>query len=291
MSNIYDKVLKETFKELFDSLSKIILKLDVKLIEVLYPELQITLGREPDFIYKVRDKEGNEFILHIELQSQNDRNMLERMILYYALLWNIYRLPVMQFVIYIGDKRMNMNNSLSHFNVFYMYNLLDMKEIPCDEFLSQDIGEAVVLSVLCDMKGRNREEFIKMMLKRLQEIDKESKLLFEKHVKQVSVLSRLRGLEEIFKKEVESMPVTIDISKDVFYIEGKKEGIREGKKEGIREGIREGLLEGIHDVLEIKFGSEGLRLMERIKVVRDVERLESIREKIKKAKSLDEIGI
>jgi hypothetical protein len=78
MSNVYDKVLKETLKELFDVLSSVVLKLDVKLVEALSQKLQMTLEREPDLVFKVRDRQGEEFIIHIELQSSNDTKMLGR---------------------------------------------------------------------------------------------------------------------------------------------------------------------------------------------------------------------
>jgi predicted transposase YdaD len=64
----------------------------------------------------------------------------------------------------------------------------------------------------------------------------------------------------------------------------------EGRQEGRQEGRREALLDWIADILEIKFGTPGLRLMEQVKEIEDVKELESVKEKIKRTGSLEEIG-
>jgi hypothetical protein len=158
--NIYDRVLKETFLELFVPLSRLALKLDVTLIETVPCKLEKTIEREPDFVFKVKDNQGRVFLLHIELQTENDRKMLERMALYHILLWSIYKLPVMQYVLYIGKKKLGMKNKLKHFGVDYRYNLLDIRSIDCEIFLKEQTSEGVVLSVLCDRKEMKRAELV-----------------------------------------------------------------------------------------------------------------------------------
>jgi hypothetical protein len=288
MSNVYDKVLKETFKELFDVLSSVVLKLDVKLVEALSQKLQMTLEREPDLVFKVRDRQGAEFIVHIELQSSNDAKMLGRMFLYHALLWHIYKLPVLQYVLYIGHQEVKMQNTLNHFDLSYKYNLLDMKTIPCEAFLSREQGEAVVLAVLCDTGNKDKTEFVHELLKRLWEIDNHSRLLFERHVKQAVVLSRLRGLNNIILEEMNIMPITINIEEDSLYKKGMQKGLEKGIEKGMQKGITMSL-DAIAFLLEVKFGGDGLRLMNQIRTVKDMEKLEKIMGLLKNVQSLKEL--
>ena len=75
--------------------------------------------------------------------------------------------------------------------------------------------------------------------------------------------------------------------------EGRKEGIIEGMKEGMKEGRKEGLKEGLYNtlslVLDMKFGTDGIALMEKVRKIDSIERLETIIKTIKTAKKIDEI--
>ena len=72
-------------------------------------------------------------------------------------------------------------------------------------------------------------------------------------------------------------------------IEGKREGERKGKLEGRLEGKIEGLKEAIEIGLELKYGVEGLKLLERINNISLVEKLEAIKEAVKISKNREEI--
>ncbi len=62
-----------------------------------------------------------------------------------------------------------------------------------------------------------------------------------------------------------------------------------GRKEGRIEGRIEELSKVIGDILEIKFGKEALVYMEKIEKIKDLEELTKIKEKVKWAKSLEEV--
>ncbi len=70
---------------------------------------------------------------------------------------------------------------------------------------------------------------------------------------------------------------------------GRAEGKVEGKVEGRVEGRIEGLKEAIEIGLELKYGVEGLRLLERISKIVVIEKLEAIKEAVKISKNLEEI--
>jgi hypothetical protein len=70
---------------------------------------------------------------------------------------------------------------------------------------------------------------------------------------------------------------------------GRAEGKVEGKVEGRVEGRIEGLKEAIEIGLELKYGVEGLRLLERIGKIVVIEKLEAIKEAVKISKNMEEI--
>ncbi|MBF0466226.1 MAG: hypothetical protein HQK88_04725 [Nitrospirae bacterium] len=93
------------------------------------------------------------------------------------------------------------------------------------------------------------------------------------------------------------MPVTIDITKDELYLDGKevgllegeRKGLLEGKREGLFEGKREGLLEGIDGMLELKYGLNGLELMNMVRAINTIDKLEEFKNLIKNAGSVSEL--
>ncbi|WP_295102981.1 Rpn family recombination-promoting nuclease/putative transposase [uncultured Candidatus Kuenenia sp.] len=72
-------------------------------------------------------------------------------------------------------------------------------------------------------------------------------------------------------------------------MEGREEGRAEGAIEGERKGRIEGLIEAIEIGLELKYGVNGLRLLERIRKIAVIEKLESIKEAVKISKNMEEI--
>ncbi len=70
---------------------------------------------------------------------------------------------------------------------------------------------------------------------------------------------------------------------------GFRRGEKEGKKEGREEGWRKGLIAAIELGLSIKFGDKGLRFLPTIQELKDIGRLEMIKETIKATDNLSEI--
>jgi len=71
--------------------------------------------------------------------------------------------------------------------------------------------------------------------------------------------------------------------------QGLQEGLQEGLQQGLQEGLQQGLLDGIELALEIRFGSEGLKLMPQIYRIQDLGRLRTIRNALRTAERLDDI--
>ncbi|MBF0344248.1 MAG: Rpn family recombination-promoting nuclease/putative transposase [Nitrospirae bacterium] len=68
-----------------------------------------------------------------------------------------------------------------------------------------------------------------------------------------------------------------------------EEGERKGKLEGRFEGKLEGLIEGIEGMLEIKYGDNGLELMDVVRSLGNVEKLEAFKGLIKMTASIEDL--
>jgi predicted transposase/invertase (TIGR01784 family) len=142
-----------------------------------------------------------------------------------------------------------MKNSVSFFGFHYSCEIIDTKQLDPDIFLDSDDPDEIVFSILAGLQTKEEQlKIIRRILYKLQLISGEEKFVLQKGVSQLEVLSLLRG-EETQKnviKEVNIMPVTIDITKDQRY----KQGVEQGKLEGKLEGNLETKLEIAADMLK-----------------------------------------
>ncbi|WP_045211369.1 hypothetical protein [Desulfonatronovibrio magnus] len=68
-----------------------------------------------------------------------------------------------------------------------------------------------------------------------------------------------------------------------------EKGIKQGVQQGVQQGRQEEILEGIEDLMEVKFGESGLRLIPEISRIKSLERLREIKKIIKDSKAIDEV--
>ncbi|MBF0539506.1 MAG: hypothetical protein HQL03_14770 [Nitrospirae bacterium] len=85
------------------------------------------------------------------------------------------------------------------------------------------------------------------------------------------------------------MPITIDLDEYEVFKDVFTKGELKGRQEGRQEGRLEGELKGIEWMLEIKYGSEGLDLMDMVRPIDKVDKLDEFSELIKKSTSVVEL--
>ena len=187
--------------------------------------------RESDIVFKYDNK-----IVHIEIQNNNHPKMELRMLRYFSdILFEYQDYEVSQYVIYIGKEKCSMRETIVKNRISYSYDIIDVKEISCEELLYHENPSAVALSILCDFEGKDKQMVINTILKRIRKLTKDDDREYKNYLEKVTILSTNRDLEENVKKGANMLAV--DIEKIPFYQDGKAVGLKEGIDRGIEKGI------------------------------------------------------
>jgi len=221
LAHDYDKILKENIASLLLPLTEKYLGIKIKDSRELKDKLQTTIEKEPDFIRVVRTEQEEEFILHIEFQTQDEEGMIFRLQEYFGLLRRKHQLPVKQFVIYLGQKPSKMQTRLSPEEVFTGFSLRSLRDYSYENLLDSQLPEEIILAVLSDFRKQKPMEVIRQILGRLREIGTDE-ITLRKYIRQLAVLARLRNLTKETQKQIQDMGLTYNITEDYLYQEGQK---------------------------------------------------------------------
>ena len=151
-----DIISRDTLKRLTTDFAHHLLGLDAEAIELLETQNQRIEDRRADLVARIRETDGEEFLLHVEIANNNTTDMPLRMLRYYTdIRFAGHRGPIRQFLIYIGADRLTMLAGLDESGLLdYRYGLINMHRIDCAGLLVQDNPDALVLAVLCDFGDR-----------------------------------------------------------------------------------------------------------------------------------------
>ena len=112
--------------------------------EFLNVELPAVHSRRVDLVLLLADGA----ILHIELQSRNDRKMAFRMAEYWLLLKRLYLRPVRQVVLYVGPGRPRMSSRLDEDNFQFYCPVVDIRKIEAAELMRSGNPGDLALAIL-----------------------------------------------------------------------------------------------------------------------------------------------
>jgi hypothetical protein len=169
MAQDYDKIFREVLRDIFPAVARKVLGIPAGGYKPLPGDLQYTSEREADQVWEVTPADGQSFILHCEFQSSNDRQMLPRMMLYHAFLHYQRRLPIRQFVLYVGRDALNMEHHLLTESISYRYGLIDLKSFPYRTFLESAHSQEVLLAILADFGGEDPALIAGKIIAKLQQ--------------------------------------------------------------------------------------------------------------------------
>lgn len=220
----YDKIFKENIEAVIQSIMRNVLGITAISLEELPDDVQHTKERKPDVLKKVVDTHNNIFVLQIEFQVKNDDEMAHRMLDYKAMLFRKYRLPIHQYVIYLGRSVVSMESNLQTLGLTFEYNLLSINTIDYKTFLKSNQPEEIVLAILANFDKEKPESVLKQIVSKLEETTN-SDLALKRYFKQLRILAQLRKLEKKLKNTImDNIAKYIDEEKDVAYLIGFDKG-------------------------------------------------------------------
>jgi predicted transposase/invertase (TIGR01784 family) len=164
--------------------------------------------------------------------------MLARMLLYFGFLYYQKKLPIRQFVVYVGKDAPQMNQVLQMENLSFSYQIVDLRSFPYQVFLKSGHSEEVLLAILADFQGEAADLVAEKIITKLGELSK-GKLELSQRAVQLIRLAVLRNLGKTVFNAAQKMAITIDVKEDTLYQLGQEEGLQKGKLAGKEEGKEE----------------------------------------------------
>jgi hypothetical protein len=192
-------------------------------MEELPDDIQHTKERKPDTLKKITDDKGNTFVLQIEFQVKDEDEMVYRMGEYYFMLERKYKLPVKQFVIFLGADNPKMPTELDRERLKFSFPLVSLSALDYHIFLNSDKPEEIILGILANFKGENPENALKQILVRVKETTK-GDFSLNRYFNQLRVLAQLRNLELNLKNAMDSIAEYIKEERDVLFLRGLDKG-------------------------------------------------------------------
>jgi hypothetical protein len=225
---LYDKIMRENLQELFLPLVAEELNVKIKNVQPLPDKQATTILRETDafLLITTYSKEKPKFILHLEFESQDTKDMIYRMSEYHGIELRKYRFPVKHVVVYLGEGISKMRTELKPSEVFYGFTLVNTHRFSPQKWLEEDEPEKIIMAILADYKKENAVIILEAIVSKLRKVcDNQADL--KKFIEQLIFISRMRNLEELTIKISKAMPITIDIEKDYLYNLGLKKAREE----------------------------------------------------------------
>lgn len=222
----FDKIFRENMQGTLPGIIEHVLSLQVTTIEDLADDIQFTKERKTDLLKKVQDNHGNTYVLHVEYQTDHYKDMHFRMAEYSIMLQRKHRLPVSQFVIYIGPGKPSMPTSITSKDLKFRYNMTSLSSIDYSLFLKSDKIEEQMLAILGNLASQQSETVLAQIVHQI-ESKSTSELEQGRYFRQLRVLLQLRNLD---KQAIKDMALTGKIfkeEKDILYIRGEMKGRHE----------------------------------------------------------------
>lgn len=219
----FDKIFKENIEAIISSIMQNLLEITAIVVEELPDDIQHTKERKPDVLKKITDEKGNTFVLQIEFQVKDEPEMVYRMLDYYAMLERKYKLPVKQFVIFIGLDKPKMPTQLDREMLKFKFPLVVLSELDYHIFLNSDKPEEIVLGILANFEGEKPENALKQIISRVKETT-QGEFPLNRYFNQLRVLAQLRNLELDLKIAMDSIVEYIKEERDVLFLRGLDKG-------------------------------------------------------------------
>jgi len=229
--NQYDKVLRENMEAALPGLIKNLLHIDALETEELPDDIQHTKERKPDVLKKVRDKNDTTFVLHIELQVKDEPDMVLRMAEYFIMLYRRYRLPVRQYVVYLGENSPGMTDHFHSEQMDFRYQLIIFSTVDYHLLLRSENPEEKILAILANLGEKDPIGSFKNIVNQVVKAS-EGDFSKQRYIQQLRILAQLRKFTQQNLDIMDDLTGYFTKEKDFLYIMGEREGHEKGLEKG-----------------------------------------------------------
>ena len=246
-----DLISKQLLQRILIGFGNRLFDLNIVEAELLSNEQARIEARRADLVARVKEADGKSYILHVEIQNDNQRDMPLRMMRYYSDIALAHAgEKIVQYLLYIGKAPMTMSNHVSDDGWQYRYRVLDMRDQDSEHFLHSDNPDALVLAILCDPKSLEPNALVAHIIKELRRLHGDKLDNLRDSLKMLDVLSGNRGLQDVVE---ETINMYIDEEKLGIYQAVKKRsearGIKKGEARGIKKGEARGEARGLRKMV------------------------------------------
>ncbi len=317
----YDIALKELLRHCHTAILRDMLDIPVTSSTLMEERPRETTSvRSSDFLLRVVQEDGEEFLVLIEFQTHWQRNMPQRLLEYRARHVLREDLDAITVVMLLLPSP----SATDHYHdreVDYRFRLIKLYELDATEILRQnrvclmpltplmqggvdvvveaeraivdsDLAEEIKADMLTNMTlmaGLVSKDLALHLLNRRRDLMIQSfgyELIKQEGLEEGLEKGLEKGLKEGFKQGFHE---GLERGREEGREEGLLQGIERGREEGREEGRREGLLRGLAVALDVKFGLEGLKLMPEIREIEDLGILEIIEQAIRTVQAPEEL--
>ena len=232
-----DLISKQILKRLLVEFGTQLFKLDIIEAELLSSEQPRVEGKRADLVARVKNTQGQSYILHVEVQNDNRSDLPIRMLRYYTdLALEHAGETIKQYLLYIGKAPLTMPDHVQTPDLRYHYQVLDMRSLDSKHFLASDNPDALVFAILCDFKGREPEALVAHIVKELRRLHGSKLDRFRDSLMMLDVLASNRDLQNLVK---DNAAMFIEIEKLGLYQLGVERGVERGMEQGSEHSQRE----------------------------------------------------
>ena len=148
-----DLISKKILKRLLVEFSTQLFGLNIVDAEPLDTEQPRIEGKRADLVARVKDIEGESYILHVEIQNNNQAHFPIRMLRYYTDLALTYPdEDIKQYLLYIGKAALTIPGHIQTSGWRYCYRILDISKHDSEDFLNSTNPDALVLAYFATSK-------------------------------------------------------------------------------------------------------------------------------------------
>ena len=238
-----DLISKKILKRILVEFSTQLFELNIVDAEPLDTEQPRIEGKRADLVARIKDIEGKSYILHVEIQNDNQAHFPIRMLRYYTDLALTHPdEDIKQYLLYMGKADLTIPDHIQTSGWRYCYQILDLSKHDSEDFLNSANPDALVLAILCDFKGRDPHALVAEITSKLRRLHGSKLDSLRDSLVMLDILATNRDLQHLVK---ENSAMFIEVEKLGIYQLAMERGLERGLERGMERGEQKGLQKAV----------------------------------------------